>query len=156
MWPCGQRDGHREFVGARQYAGSSLIWGAINLIAGLLIWADLRYYSDLGGNLGIGLVALAVLLTLAWVLLQVVALPFLIESDPPRLRAAFKQAFVLLISQPLFIVSLLIVVTLLGVLCWYLPILLGYAFAYLALVANLAVLYVLDQRSGQPHASKKS
>lgn len=144
-----------QFAGAGRFLGRSLIWGAINLIAGLLLWADLTYYSGQGGDLGIGFLTLAILLALAWIVIQVLALPFLIEAGPRSLMIAYKRAVVLIIAQPLFVVGLLIVIALLGLLCWYLPIMLGYAFAYLALLANVAVVHVLSYRADKPLPSKK-
>jgi uncharacterized membrane protein YesL len=134
-----------QFTGARLFFGRSLIWGAINVVAGLLIWADLQYYQQLSGDLGTASLTLALLLALAWGILQIFTLPCLIENGPQQLKAAFRQAFVLVISQPLFIVTLLIVLALLALLCWYLPIMLGYAMVLLALIANVAVIAARDQ-----------
>jgi uncharacterized membrane protein YesL len=125
-------------------------------LAGLLIWADLRYYQDIGGTLGTVFVTLAVLLTLAWIVIQVFILSFLIETGPTHLRAAFRQAFVLVVSQPLFVVGLLIVMALLALLCWYLPIMLGYAFVYLALIANVAVVTLRDSRTSVKRLSNEN
>jgi uncharacterized membrane protein YesL len=136
-----------QFVGAGRFLDRGLIWGAINALASLLIWADLRYYQNIGSTLGIASVTLAILLALAWIVIQVFTLSFLIEAGPTHLRAAFRQAFVLVVSQPLFVVSLLIVMALLALLCWYLPIMLGYAFVYLALIANVAIVTLRDNRA---------
>ena len=51
----------------------------------------------------------------------------------------------LVISQPLFIVPLLIVLALLALLCWYLPIMLGYSIVFLALITNVAVVTARDK-----------
>jgi uncharacterized membrane protein YesL len=145
-----------QFTGARRFLSRGLIWGALNALAGLLIWADLRYYQDIGGTLGTVFVTLAVLLTLAWIVIQVFILSFLIETGPTHLRAAFRQAFVLVVSQPLFVVGLLIVMALLALLCWYLPIMLGYAFVYLALIANVAVVTLRDSRTSVKRLSNEN
>jgi hypothetical protein len=42
-------------------------------------------------------------------------------------------------------VTLLIVLALLALLCWYLPIMLGYAMVLLALIANVAVIAARDK-----------
>jgi uncharacterized membrane protein YesL len=137
------------FQGAWRFISRSLFWGAANLVAGLLIWADLGYYGQAGGDVGVLLATLATLLSLAWIVLQVLTLPSLIEAGPKGLRAAFRQALVLMVSQPLLVVGLLIVMAILAVICWYLPVLIGYALAYLSLAANLAVVAVSERRSEQ-------
>ena len=136
------------FVGAWRFLTRSLIWGAINAFAGLLIWADLRYYQEMEGDVGIAFVTLAILLALAWIVIQVLTLPFLIEFGPKHLKDAYRQAFVLVISQPVFVVGLLIVMALLALLCWYLPIMIGYAFVYLALIVNVAIVTLRDRQAG--------
>jgi hypothetical protein len=73
-----------------------------------------------------------------------------------HLREAFKRAAVFVISQPLFMAGVLVVATLLLVICWYVPIMIGYAFTYLALIANVAVVTVLEQRSRIERSSQKS
>jgi uncharacterized membrane protein YesL len=128
------------FEAAWRFVSRSLIWGVINVLAGLLVWADLSYYQQLNGDLGIASLTLLVLLVLAWSVVQVFVLGWLVELGPRRLRAAFRQAFVVVVSQPLFVIVLLIILALLAVICWYLPIVLGYAMALLALIANVAIL----------------
>ena len=54
------------FSGARRFLGRSYIWGAINAFAIVLVLADLSYYQQLQGDLGIVAVTLAILLALAW------------------------------------------------------------------------------------------
>jgi uncharacterized membrane protein YesL len=132
------------FSGARRYLSRSYIWGAINALAIALLLADLSYYQQLQGDLGIAAVTLAVLLALAWGVVQLLTLPLLIELGPRRLRSAFRQAVVLAISQPAFVVGLVIATALLALLCWFLPIMIGFAFAYLALVVNIAIVKLRD------------
>ena len=127
------------FQAAWRFLSRSLIWGVINALAGLFIWADLSYYQQLNGDLGIASQTLVILLTLAWSVIQVFVLGWLVELGPKSLRSAFRQAFVMTITQPLFVVVLLIVLALLALLCWYVPILLGYALALLATIVNVAV-----------------
>jgi len=129
-----------QFEAAQRFLGRSLIWGAINVLAGLLVWADLSYYQQLNGDLGIASLTLILLLTLAWSVIQVFVLGWLVELGPLRLRSAFRQAFVIVVTQPLFVVVLLIFLALLAVICWYLPIVLGYAMAFVALIVNVAIL----------------
>lgn len=128
------------FTGAWRFLGRSYIWGAINACVILLFLADLTYYQQLPGDTGTAAVTLAILLALAWGVVQLLTLPLLIELGPKSLKAAFRQALVLTISQPSFVIALVIVTALLALFCWFLPILIGLAFSYLALVVSVAVI----------------
>ncbi len=141
------------FTGAWRFLSRSLIWGALNLIVGLLIWADLGYYQSVSGNAGFALVTLAILLALAWLVIQIFVLAFLVEAGPVHLKEAFRQSVVLVISQPLFVVGVLIAIAVLALICWYVPILIGYAVTCLALIANVAVVTLIERRARIERAS---
>ena len=149
------------FSGGRRFLSRSYIWGAINAFAIVLVLADLSYYQQLQGDLGIAAVTLAILLALAWGVVQLLTLPLLIELGPKSLKAAFRQALLLTISQPAFVVGLVIAAALLALLCWFFPIMIGFAFAYLALVVNIAIVKLRDPEldrqmsQKQPHSMQK-
>jgi uncharacterized membrane protein YesL len=148
------------FSGAWRYLSRSYIWGAINAFVILLFLADLMYYQQLPGDTGTVAVTLAILLVLAWSVVQLLTLPLLIELGPKSLKAAFRQALVLTISQPGFVIGLVIATALLALFCWFMPVLIGLAFSYLALVVNVAVVKLkepeLDRQLSQkrPRASR--
>jgi hypothetical protein len=143
------------FSGGRRYLSRSYIWGAINAIAIMLVLADLSYYQQLQGDLGAVAVTLAILLALAWGVVQLLTLPLLIELGPKSLKAAFRQALMLTISQPAFVVGLVIAAALLALLCWFFPIMIGFAFAYLALVVNIAIVKLRDPELDRQMAQKR-
>ena len=148
------------FSGARRFLSRSYLWGVINAFAIAFVLADLTYYRQIQGDIGIAAVTLALLLALAWSVVQLLTLPLLIELGPKSLRAAFRQALVLTISQPAFVIGLVIAIALLALLCWFFWIMIGFAFAYLALVVNIAVIRLrepeLDKELSQkrPRASR--
>jgi uncharacterized membrane protein YesL len=148
------------FSGARRFLSRSYLWGIINALAIAFILADLTYYQQIQGDAGIAAVTLAILLTLAWCVVQLLTLPLLIELGPKSLRAAFRQALVLAISQPGFVVGLVIATALLALLCWFFWPMIGFALAYLALVVNIAIVRLrepeLDRQLSQkrPRASR--
>lgn len=142
------------FQGARRFLGRSLIWGALNLLAGLAVWADLSYYQQMQGDLGVVLLTLAVLLALAWIVVQVLSLPFLIEAGPTHLKLAYRRAFLFVASQPGFVAGLLVVLALWALVCWYLPVLIGYGMCYIAVAANLAVATMLEDGSRSTQSPK--
>jgi uncharacterized membrane protein YesL len=143
------------FSGGRRFLSRSYIWGAINAFAIVLVLADLSYYQQIQGDLGIAAVTLAILLALAWGVVQLLTLPLLIELGPKSLKAAFRQALMLTISQPAFVVGLVIAAALLALLCWFFPIMIGFAFAYLALVVNIAIVKLRDPELDRQLAQKQ-
>lgn len=136
------------FSGAWKFMSRSLLWGAVNWLAGLLVWVDLGYYGQLSGDVGVALVTLATLLALAWLIWQILTLACLIEAGPLMLKAAYRQAWLLMLSQPLFVAALIVISGLLVIICAYLPVLTGHAFAYIALVANAASLAAAAKLAG--------
>ena len=79
------------FSGARRFLSRSYIWGVINAFAIAFVLADLTYYQRIQGDAGIAAVTLAILLALAWSVVQLLTLPLLIELGPKSLRAAFRH-----------------------------------------------------------------
>ncbi len=143
------------FSGARRFLSRSYIWGAINAFVIVLVLADLTYYQQVQGDLGAAAVTLAILLALAWGVIQLLTLPLLIELGPKSLRAAFRQALVLTISQPVFVAGLVVAIALLALVCWFFPIMIGFAFAYLALVVNIAVVKLRDPELDRQLSQKR-
>lgn len=144
------------FVGAWKFMSRSLLWGAVNWLAGLLVWADVGYYGQLSGDVGAALVTLSTLLALAWIIWQILTLACLIEGGPLSLRAAYRRAWLLMLSQPLFVAAQIVISGMLVIICAYLPILTGHAFSYIALVANVMVLAATDKRSGVKKQSTRN
>ncbi|NTU64489.1 MAG: hypothetical protein HGB05_14095, partial [Chloroflexi bacterium] len=91
-----------------------------------------------------------------WGMVQLLTLPLLIELGPKSLKAAFRQALLLTISQPGFVVALVIATALLALLCWFFPIMIGFAFAYLALVVNIAIVKLRDPELDRQLSHKRS
>jgi uncharacterized membrane protein YesL len=149
------------FTGAWRFLSRSYIWGVINAVALMLLLADLLTYQQMPGDLATMAVTLSILLMLAWGVMQLLTLPLLIELGPKSLKAAFRQALLLTLSQPRFVITLVIVVALLALFVWFIPIMLGLIFSYLALVINVAIVKLrdpeLDRQMGQkqPRSRRK-
>ena len=141
------------FSGAWHFMSRGLLWGALNWLIGLIVWADLGYYGQLNGGVGAALVTLAGLLALAWIVWQILTLACLIEAGPLMLKAAYRRAWLLMISQPLFAAALIVISGLLVIICAYLPVLTGHVFSYIALVANVMILAAAHSRSGEKKQS---
>ena len=141
------------FSGGWRFLSRSYLWGLINAFAIALVLSDLTYYQQVQGDLGTVAVTLAILLALAWGVVQLLTLPLLVELGPKKLMAAFRQALVLTVSQPGFVIGLVIATALLALACWFFPIMIGFSFAYLALVVNIAIVKLrnpeLDRQMAQ-------
>ena len=144
------------FTGAWRFLGRSYIWGVINACVILLLMADLMYYQQIPGDLATVAVTLSILLALAWGVMQLLTLPLLIELGPKSLKAAFRQALLLTISQPGFVIATVIVMALLALLAWFMPILIGLVFGYLALVVNVAIVKLRDPELDRQMSQKQS
>ena len=77
------------FSGARRFLSRSYIWGAINAFAIVLVLADLTYYQQIQGDLGIAAVTLAILLALAWGVVQLLTLPTADRTRPEESEGRF-------------------------------------------------------------------
>jgi len=143
------------FSGGWRFVSRSYIWGLINALAIALVLSDLTYYQQIQSDLGIIAVTLAILLALAWGVVQLLTLPLLVELGPKKLLAAFRQALVLTVSQPGFVIGLVIATALLALVCWFFPIMIGFSFAYLALVVNIAIVKLRDPELDRQLAQKQ-
>ena len=121
----------------------------------MLLVADLLYYQQIPGDLATVAVSLSILLALAWGVMQLLTLPLLIELGPKSLKAAFRQALVLTISQPGFVIVMVIVMALLSLLVWFMPILIGLVFSYLTLVVNVAIVKLRDPELDRQMSQKQ-
>ncbi len=125
--------------------GPQYLWGAINAFAIMLVLADLTYYQQLpagrsrhcggyagdfaGAGLGRGAVLNAAHAD---------------RARPEESKGGFPAGLMLTISQPAFVIGLVIATALLVLLCWFFPIMIGFAFAYLALAVNIAIVKLRD------------
>ncbi len=143
------------FVGAWKYISRSFLWGTVNWLIILIVWVDLSYYGQFSSNMGTAAVTLAALLALSWMIWQILTLACLIEGGPFTLRAAYRKAWLLMISQPVFVLALIVISGLLTIICAYAPVVTGYAVGYIALAANVLILSIGKNRSGQQKRSEQ-
>ncbi len=140
----------RDFLPAlRRYFGLGWRWGLLQLAVLFVLVGDVVLTGRLGGGSAAGRLAQGFYLAgLAfWLLLQVYALAFLFEQETPSLRLALRNGVVLLGQNPLFSLTLgllLVILLTLGIVFFCATTAVGGVF--LALVGNHAVLNRLAAR----------
>ena len=125
-----------------RYFGLGWRWGAVNLFLLLVLWGDFRLTGQFGDSPLLRLIQGFYLALLAlWILVQLMALPFLFEQVQPSLRQAWRNGLVLMVKHPVFSLGtglLTLLVLLAGIPLFLLTLAAGGLFV--ALVGNHAVL----------------
>ncbi len=92
----------RDFVaGMRQYFWQSLLWGALNLLAAVVLISNILYY--LPGSSAFQIIARVIVGVLAflWLNINVYLFPLLFEHERPSLRPAFRNSLVIVLKRPI-------------------------------------------------------
>jgi len=87
-------------VGAGRYFLTAWLWGGLNLVAGLLIYADFWFYGQLEGATGTLLMVFSSILLTLWLLVQFYALPYLIEQERRSVFLALRNGLFSLLAFP--------------------------------------------------------
>lgn len=67
-----------DFIqGTRRYFFKSWQWGAVNLIAALLVWVNLNFYAQFAEGWSAALLLVTLLLAAFWIVIQAYTLPYL-------------------------------------------------------------------------------
>ena len=133
------------FDGVKRFWWRSWIWFLVNAVILALVGYSLYWYTGLVGGyakflvggfwLGVGLI---------WALMQIYFWPLMIEQAKPTILRAWRNAFVLVIREPLFVLVLLvcfIAITIISVI-FAVAFMIAYM-AIMSLVANNATLALL-------------
>ncbi len=128
----------------RQTWRQAYLWGVINLAVGAIFWINWNFYTRLQAEWA-GFAQMVVLaISLFWVILQLLALPFYPRLEQPGFKLALRNAGVTLGRYPLVGIFLLIVFLLVLAVASFFSIVyfLG-AFSIIAVLANRVVAAVL-------------
>ena len=138
----GKAIGWRTFVdGARRYWKPAYLWGLINAVTWFIVVVNYNFYSNLDASWAVVPFWLLVSISLIWGAVQLYILPLLILQEVPSLKLAYRNGLVLMASQPAVIILLLILIAALAIATSFLLILAFVVdFAFIALLANRAVL----------------
>jgi uncharacterized membrane protein YesL len=123
----------------RRYFWIGWRWGLLNLMAVIVFATNIAFYGMLDPPLNIlgrgGWTAAFIL----WLIGQLYCFPILLEQERPAVRAALRNAFVLLLRHPVFTLNLVLVVL---ALC-----LASVAVAYFWIFFTVALVFYLCNRS---------
>jgi uncharacterized membrane protein YesL len=129
---------------AHQTWRQAYLWGGINLVVWVIVWVNWRFYSQVEAAWAGSAQMFVIAVSLLWIILQLIALPFYPRLEQPGLKLALRNAGVILGRYPLAGIFLMIVVLLILAIASFLPVIyiLG-AFSMIAVVANRVVAAVL-------------
>ena len=139
------------WAGFRQNLLRGLVVGIANAAVLGILWYNFNYY---GGQSGLLITVLRtgwIVILILWLGAQLFLWPMLDEMEQPSLMGAIRNAFLMVMQNPLFTLTLMVALLLLAVISTivFIPWLLV-TFSFVACVANAAVLDRLEAyRSGQ-------
>ncbi len=103
--------------GLRLHAIRSWGWALLNLGAGVLFYANLRFYGQIRAEWGALLLLVSLLLAALWITVQLYAVAYLMALEQPRLRTALRNGLFTLLASPLYSLIFAAVVVGIGYLC---------------------------------------
>ncbi len=151
IYAVSQRDavGWKTFFNsAWEQKNSAYRWGGLNVAAMALLLANVRFYADPAAPLGrtptgAALSAIFVAFTFLWLLWQLFTLTAFPRLRHPRLRAALRQAGIVLAGYPALALAIGMLAALLTVISILIPVAgLWLGFVLIGLLANQATRYV--------------
>ena len=137
--------------GFRRYFWKSWGLALVNILVGLLLYSNFRFYDpatipfDISPLVSLWIRDLFLVIGLLWIVAQMYPLALLVEQEDQRLRVAFRNMAVLSITSPGFTILLallllvFIVVSTAVPMLWFLI-----SVALIAVVCNKAVVHLLE------------
>ena len=98
------------FSAGRRMFVKSWLWALLNLLAVLLVWANLLFYGRLESPLALIVYPLLALAVALWLAVQFYAPPYLMAQQTPSLRRAYRNALFTTLASPLYTLILLLIV----------------------------------------------
>lgn len=96
--------------GLRRYFVVSWLWGLANLIVAVVLYANLVMYGSFEGFWGPLLQGAALSVVALWVVVQLYAVPFLMEQTEPKLVQAWRNGLFTLLAAPGYSLVLIVAV----------------------------------------------
>jgi hypothetical protein len=125
------------FDGIKRFWWRSWVWFLITAAAlFLVIWSLLFYTGLVGGYFKFLIGGFWLAVALVWVLMQVYFWPLMIEQSKPNILRAWRNSFILVVREPLFVLALLICMVAITALS--IPFAVMFMIIYMALISLIA------------------
>jgi uncharacterized membrane protein YesL len=105
------------FEGFRKYFWVSLLWGLVNIIAGVLLYINIWFYGNMTTSIGTTLGYLFRVIALVWVIVQFYTFPFLLEQEQKNLKQAMRNSLFGMGIRPLHNMGLFLFAIIMGLFC---------------------------------------
>ncbi|MEX2536305.1 MAG: hypothetical protein WD273_11985 [Trueperaceae bacterium] len=137
----------RELPGMlRRYFLQSWGWFLLQLLVAAGVLVNLQFYGEMQSGVGAVLQGATLVVAGIWLLLQLYALPYLMEQGQPGLQLALRNALLTALASPLYTLIIGVIVALLLAICVRLPFLLLFGVPMLiAVIGSHAVLERLER-----------
>jgi uncharacterized membrane protein YesL len=99
------------------------IWGGINFVALIMLVVNINFYASIDASWALWLHAIFIGLVLFWGILQWISLPIYPRLEQPGFKSASRNALVIISRYPLFILTLVAWIAIIGILSSFLQIL---------------------------------
>lgn len=128
-------------AGGRRYFLKGWLWALVNLVAAILLFANLLFYGQIDAVWSRLVQGLFLGLSVLWLVVQFYALPYLMEQEQQQVRLALRNGLLTVLASPgytLVVVGVAALISLLSLLL-VIPLFLG-APGLVALLGSRAVL----------------
>lgn len=114
-------------AGARKYFGKAWAWGALNILAAIMIYVNVYFYGNIETAWGPYLFALIIMIAVLWYCTQFYALPYFMEQEAKNVLISMRNGILTTLASPFFtLIVMVVVVVIIGAsLAFVLPIFLG-------------------------------
>jgi uncharacterized membrane protein YesL len=127
--------------GMKRYFVKSWAWMLLNLLVVFIVWLNVGFYAQFGGAWWATLLqTVFAAFGVGWILVQFLALPFVMELKDERLRTALRNSAFVFIASPGYVMVLMaVIVALLGASIALVGPMLFVAASLVALLGTMAV-----------------
>lgn len=99
------------WAGMKRYFVKSWVWMLLNLLVAFIVWLNVGFYAQFGGAWWATLLqTVFAAFGVGWVLVQFLALPFVMELKDESLRTALRNGAFLFIASPGYMLMLMVVI----------------------------------------------
>lgn len=98
------------FAGLKRYFRVSWGWGILNVIAAVLVWANLNFYGQIEETWSLLILGFTLVLVTLWIAVQLLAPAYIMEQEEKKVLVAMRNALFTLLATPLFSLVFIVIV----------------------------------------------